>query len=72
MPRRSARWISEMEEIANTFKELGMTPKMMEGAAEIFELVSETKLSNQTSDEADPTLEFTMGILAEHVKKKSD
>ena len=72
MPRRSARWISEMEEIANTFKELGMTPKMMEGAAEIFELVSETELSNQTSDEADPTLEFTMGILAEHVKKKSD
>ncbi len=64
MPRRARRWVGEMEEIARTFEEVGLTPLMLEGAAELYRLVGETPLADQTSREPDPTLDTVIGTLA--------
>ena len=54
MPRRARRWVGEMEEIAKTFESVGMTPKMLQGAADMYRLVSSTPLADQTSRQPDP------------------
>ena len=54
-----------MEEIAATFAALGLTPRMLEGAADIYRLVSETRLADQTSREPDPSLDTVLDTLAE-------
>ena len=69
MPRRARRWIGEMEEIALTFGHLGMTPKILEGAAEMFRLVGETPLADQTSREPDPALDAMLDALAQHLSR---
>jgi 3-hydroxyisobutyrate dehydrogenase-like beta-hydroxyacid dehydrogenase len=67
MPRRARRWVGEMEEIAKTFDDLGMTPSIMQGAAELFRFVGETSLADQTSREPDPSLDAVIGTLAERL-----
>ena len=67
MPRRARRWVGEMEEIAKTFDDLGMTPSIMQGAAELFRFVGETSLADQTSREPDPSLDAVLGTLAERL-----
>ena len=69
MPRRSRRWIGEMEEIAATFEDLGLTPLMLRGAADIFRLVGRTDLADQTSRQPDPALEQVLDVLAEHLRE---
>lgn len=56
MPRRARRWIGEMEEIAATFASLGMTPRMLEGAADMYTFIGETALADQTSRDPNPEL----------------
>ncbi len=68
MPRRSRRWIGEMEEIAATFNALGLTPRILEGAADMFRLVGETPLADQTTREPDPSLDGILDVLAQHLK----
>ena len=63
MPRRARRWIGEMEEIAATFDGLGMTPRMLLGAADMFRLVGNTLLADQTSREPDPSLDIVLDTL---------
>lgn len=53
-----------MEEIAATFQELGLTPRMLEGAADIDRLVGSTPLGDQTSREPDPSLDTILETLA--------
>ena len=67
MPRRARRWVGEMEEIAKTFEDLGMTPSIMQGAAELFRFVGETALADQTSREPDPSLDAVLDTLAERL-----
>jgi hypothetical protein len=57
MPRRSRRWVAEMEEIAATFAEAGLTPHLFEGAADIYRLVGSTPLGALTSRDEDPNLD---------------
>ena len=45
MAPRSARYVGEMVEIAATFEGVGLTPKMLLGAADMFALVAETPLA---------------------------
>jgi len=47
------RWIGEMEEIADTFKELGLTEHIFQGAADVYRLVKETSLGKETPEERD-------------------
>jgi 3-hydroxyisobutyrate dehydrogenase-like beta-hydroxyacid dehydrogenase len=41
MPPKAWRWIGEMEEIAATFAGLGLTPKLLEGAADMYRLIEQ-------------------------------
>jgi 3-hydroxyisobutyrate dehydrogenase-like beta-hydroxyacid dehydrogenase len=50
MPNRSRRWVSEMEEIAKTYKSFGITPKMYEGAAEFYKFVGSTPLAEEKAE----------------------
>jgi len=56
MPERSRRWVGEMEEIAATFSHIGLTPKILEGAADIYRFVGKTPLADQTPENRDPSL----------------
>jgi 3-hydroxyisobutyrate dehydrogenase-like beta-hydroxyacid dehydrogenase len=70
MPRRARRWVGEMEEIAATFEGAGLTPRMLLGAADIYRLVSETQLADQTSREPDPTSEKVIQVLNSRLRGK--
>ncbi|MFC2071486.1 DUF1932 domain-containing protein [Chloroflexota bacterium] len=63
MPRRARRWVGEMEEIATTFESVGLTPRMLLGAADMYRLVSETPLADQTSRESDPTADMILQVI---------
>ena len=63
MPNRARRWVGEMEEIAKTFNDLGMTPNILQGAADMYALVSQTPLADLTSRDPNPTLEDVMDAL---------
>ncbi|MEE8517809.1 MAG: DUF1932 domain-containing protein [Dehalococcoidia bacterium] len=67
MPRRARRWVGEMEEIALTFEGLGLTPNIFQGAADMYRLVSETPLADQTSREPDPELAAMLDVLTQHL-----
>ena len=72
MPRRARRWVGEMEEIAATFEGLGMTPSMLQGAAEMYRMVSKTPLADQTSREPDPSLEAILQTLSGQPNRSSN
>jgi len=67
MPPKSRRWIGEMEEIAKTFEDLGLTARIFQGAADIYRYVGETRLADETPETLDQsrTLEQVIKILAE-------
>jgi hypothetical protein len=53
VPSKSKRWVGEMEEIAKTFAGLGLTPRMLEGAADMFKFVSENPIARETPETID-------------------
>ena len=53
MVYRARRWISEMEEIAKTFVDLGLTPNIYKGAADVYRLVSRTPIADETPEKFD-------------------
>ncbi len=53
MPPKAYRWVGEMEEIAATFAALGMTPRMLEGAADMYRFVEQTPLGTETPETRD-------------------
>jgi 3-hydroxyisobutyrate dehydrogenase-like beta-hydroxyacid dehydrogenase len=63
MPNRARRWVGEMEEIAKTFSDLGMTPNILQGAADMYTLVGETPLADLTSRDPNPSIEEVMDAL---------
>ena len=70
MPPKARRWVSEMEEIASTFAHVGLTPKILEGAADMYRLVSETPLADLAPEdrEAFPDLAEMVSTLAEKLR----
>ena len=72
MPHRARRWVGEMEEIAATFEALGLTPKILEGAADLFRFVGETPLADQTPRDPNPTLDQLLGTLTGHLHGESE
>ncbi|AUB41854.1 3-hydroxyisobutyrate dehydrogenase or related beta-hydroxyacid dehydrogenase [Nostoc flagelliforme CCNUN1] len=53
MTPKAHRWIGEMEEIAETFQELGLTERIFYGAADVYRLVKDTSLGKETPEECD-------------------
>ena len=64
MPPKAYRWVGEMEEIAATFSALGMTPRMLEGAADMYRLVETTPLGRETPETRDPNRDAS-GVVAD-------
>jgi 3-hydroxyisobutyrate dehydrogenase-like beta-hydroxyacid dehydrogenase len=52
MPPKAYRWVPEMQEIAKTFGELGMTRRIFEGATDIYQMVASTPLGNESPEQA--------------------
>jgi 3-hydroxyisobutyrate dehydrogenase-like beta-hydroxyacid dehydrogenase len=53
MPSKAYRWVPEMREIAKTFAGVGLTPRIFEGAAELYEFVAQTPLGKETPENRD-------------------
>ena len=72
MPPKSRRWIGEMEEISATFEHVGLTPKILAGAADMYQFVGETHLADLSPEEPEtfPALEEMISVLAERLKEK--
>ena len=64
MAHKAGRWVGEMEEIAATFEGLGMTPKILEGAADMYRFVNSTPLGALTSRDPHPSLDEVLDTLA--------
>ena len=45
MVPKAYRWVGEMEEIAKTFEACGLTPKIFEGAAELYDFVARSPVA---------------------------
>ena len=71
MPPKSGRWIGEMEEISATFAHVGLTPKILAGAADIYRFVDETLRVNHAPEERSSFVNFMelIQILADPLKK---
>jgi len=67
MPSRARRWVGEMEEIAATFEGVGMTPRILLGAADMYELVGRTPLAGLTSRDPSPSLDDVLSALADRL-----
>ena len=57
LPPKAYRWVPEMLEIAKTLDAAGMTPKMFEGAADIYRFVAGTSLGKESPENRDKTRE---------------
>jgi 3-hydroxyisobutyrate dehydrogenase-like beta-hydroxyacid dehydrogenase len=52
MPPKAYRWVPEMNEVAKTFEDVGMTPRMMLGAADMYEAIAATELGRESPEQA--------------------
>ena len=70
VPSKAFRWIGEMEEVAATFESLGLTPRIHEGAADLYRALSETPMADVPPERIEPgrTLTQTVEELAEAIK----
>ncbi len=66
MAHKAGRWVGEMEEIAATFEGLGMTPKILQGAADMYRFVDSTPLGTLTSRDPYPSIDEVLETLANH------
>ncbi len=73
MPPKAHRWIGEMEEIAATFEDLGLTPRILLGAADMYRAIAETSLGHETPEDRDPNrgLDGVIAALAEEMGRVS-
>jgi 3-hydroxyisobutyrate dehydrogenase-like beta-hydroxyacid dehydrogenase len=66
IPSKSARWVGEMEEIAATFGDVGMTTDLFAGVADMYRLVTTNSSPSHTDD-----LETFISSLAEKIERPS-
>jgi hypothetical protein len=52
MPPKAHRWVPEMHEIAKTFEDVGMTPRILQGAADMYEHIATTPLGCESPEAA--------------------
>jgi 3-hydroxyisobutyrate dehydrogenase-like beta-hydroxyacid dehydrogenase len=53
LPPKAYRWVPEMHEIARTFEGVGMTPRIFQGEADMFELIAASALGKETPENRD-------------------
>jgi 3-hydroxyisobutyrate dehydrogenase-like beta-hydroxyacid dehydrogenase len=52
MPPKAYRWVPEMHEIAKTFEGAGLTPRLLQGVADMYELIAQTPLGRESPEQA--------------------
>lgn len=52
MPPKAYRWVPEMLEIAKTFEGVELTPRILLGAADMYEMIAQTPLGRESPEEA--------------------
>jgi 3-hydroxyisobutyrate dehydrogenase-like beta-hydroxyacid dehydrogenase len=52
MPPKAYRWVPEMQEIAKTFGELGLTRRIFEGATDVYAMVAAMPLGKESPEQA--------------------
>lgn len=52
MPPKAYRWVPEMLEIAKTFEGVNLTPRILLGAADMYEMIAKTALGKESPEEA--------------------
>ncbi len=74
LPVTARRWVGEMEEIAATFQQAGVTPDFHLGAAEIYRLLGKTDMADETPETLDTsrTLEQTVSTLSKQITGQAD
>ncbi len=72
VPPRARRWVSEMEEIRDTFDHLGLTPLIFQGVSDIYRFMGDTPLGEEFPESRDRERTFTDTIrqLATFVEPK--
>ncbi len=55
MPPKAYRWVPEMLEIAKTFEGVKLTPRILLGAADMYEMIAQTALGRESPEEARKT-----------------
>ena len=53
MPPKAYRWVPEMYQLAKTFEGVGMTPRIFQGEADMFEMIAATALGKETPENRD-------------------
>jgi len=71
MPIKARRFVGEMEEMAKTFAGVGLTPRMLAGAADMYSLVGRTPLADRTPEDTSPlpSLDETLSTLVDHLSE---
>jgi 3-hydroxyisobutyrate dehydrogenase-like beta-hydroxyacid dehydrogenase len=67
VPSKAGRWIGEMEEIAKTFEDLALTPRIYQGAADMYRLVDDSGSEGRTQRSEDGAMDLRrlVNLLAE-------
>ena len=52
MPPKAHRWVPEMLEIAKTFEGVNLTPRILQGAADMYEMIAQTALGQESPEDA--------------------
>jgi len=70
VPAKARRWVSEMEEIKDTFEHLGLTPHLFQGVADMYRMIGSTSMGDETPQtrDCDRSLEETIRLMAEWVQ----
>ncbi|MBQ11478.1 MAG: 6-phosphogluconate dehydrogenase [Planctomyces sp.] len=70
VPAKARRWVSEMEEIKDTFEHLGLTPHLFQGVADMYRMIGSTSMGDETPQtrDDDRSLEETIRLMAEWVQ----
>ena len=71
MPPKAYRWVGEMEEIATCFADLGLTPSILLGAAEVYRFVADTPLGKESPETRDQSrgMDGIVAALAEALRE---
>jgi 3-hydroxyisobutyrate dehydrogenase-like beta-hydroxyacid dehydrogenase len=70
-PPKAYRWVGEMEESALCFSDLGMTPRILQGAADLFQFVAATPLGQESPETRDQSrgLDGVVAALADSLMR---
>lgn len=72
LPADAGRWVREMEEIAETYREADLPGGFHDAAADIFRILAATPFGSETRETIDPdrTMEASIPVYVDHINAK--